>query len=531
MKIRLASRLFWQRKNLSSFVSVFMVVFTLVVFPCLGLSASAKTTRDTKPLSNSAVVCPTCRNWGYGQNWVYSGYGTNVGLNISGGAIAISAVSSPADTGAVISATSIGSGPALYANNSAGGLAFRFDGNGVLNGALSASNLAVSGAANVGSSLTVNGATSVGGDLTVAGTLNLNGGLNLGNFNGPLNLSAQVNGDGVVKSANTATDAVAAGIYGYAPNGRGVVGASQNGTGVTAIANGSQPALSASNTNGPAFQFTSNGSIQANNGSLPALSVANNNGAGLQVTGSASVSAGNSTALTVAGTGAKTIVGQNSGGVAIEGDATTGVGVYGNSSQYNGVVAQNNNASYPALYSKNSAGGLAAQFDGDTVIKGNLTVTGSKGGYVVDVARNDGTTAIAAGDLVVITGAAPAIIGNIPVPTVKKATTAYATGVVGVADRHYSVASGSFDDGKIAPGEYFSIVTLGSFRVVNVDTSNGPIAPGDLLVASGANPGYAMKGSMTSLNGVPIAPAGVIGKALGALDKNTGAIPIMVTLK
>lgn len=529
------SQLFLQavraRKTALSLVGVSMVVFTLVVFPCLGLSAAAKTTRELKPYSNGAVVCPTCRNWGYGQNWVYSGYGTDVGLSISGGTTAIAALSAPNDSSAVISATSSSSGPALYVNNSTGGLAFRFDGNGILNGALSASNLAVSGAANVGNGLTVNGEMKANGDLTVAGTLNLNGGLNLGNFNGPLSLSAQVNGDGVVKSANTATDAVAAGVYGYAPNGRGVVGASQNGVGVMATANGAQPALSANNPNGPAFQFSNYGSIQANSSSQPALAISNQSGTGLQVTGNASITTGNSTALTVAGTGSQTIKAQNNGGVAVEGDATTGVGVYGNSTSYNGVVAQNDNSLYPALYAKNSAGGTAAEFDGDTIIKGNLTVTGSKGGFVVDVARNDGPDNIEAGDLVIITGSAPAVIGNIPVPTVKKADSAYATGVIGVANQHYSVKSGSYDNGAIAPGEYFSIVTLGAFQTVKVDTSNGPIAPGDLLVASGTNPGYAMKASMANVNGVPIAPAGVVGKALGSLSKGKGVIPLVVTLK
>ena len=58
----------------------------------------------------------------------------------------------------------------------------------------------------------------------------------------------------------------------------------------------------------------------------------------------------------------------------------------------------------------------------------------------------------------------------------------------------------------IAPGEYFSVVTLGAFRLVKVDTSGGPIAPGDLLVASGANPGYAMHAQLVNTNGVLYRP-------------------------
>ncbi len=504
---------------------IFVSVCALGFVPLLVVSA-----RADDPPEQGQVVCPTCRTYGFGQNWTYSGYGPTVGVMITGGQGAIVANGAPPTNGAVISATSTTLSPALYASSTVGGLAFRFDGNGIMNGALSASNLAVSGATNIGGNLNVNGLATVG-SLNVNGVLNLSGGLNLNNFAGPLNLNAQINGDAVIKGANTATDATATGIYGYASNGRGLIGASQNGNGVLAMSNGSLPALSASNQNGPAFGFVGNGTVTANTASNPALAVTNNSGAGLQVTGNTSVVANNGTVLNVQSNGSanKAIVANNSTGIAIEGDSTAGVAVYGYSTQYNGVVAQNNTANYPALYAKNGGGGVAAQFDGDTVVKGNLTVTGSKSGYVVDIAQNTGPDDLEAGDLVVITGYAPAVVGDIPVAKVKKASTAYATGVMGVADAHY--INGSLQAGTVAPGEYFSVVTLGAFRLVKVDTSNGPIAPGDLLVASGANPGYAMHAKLVSTNGVPIAPAGVVGKALGVLDSGSGTIPVLVTLK
>jgi len=504
---------------------VFVSIFVLGFAPLLVVSA-----RADDPTDQSNVICPTCRTYGFGQNWAYSGYGSTLGVVITGGQGSIVANAAPSVNGAVISATSTTLAPALYANSAAGGLAFRFDGNGIMNGALSASNLAVSGATNIGGNLNVNGVATVG-SLNVSGILNLSGGLNLSNFAGPLNLNAQINGDAVIKGANTATDATATGIYGYAANGRGLIGASQNGNGVLAMSNGSLPALSASNQNGPAFGFAGNGTITANSALNPALAINNNSGVGLQVTGNASVVASTGTVLNVQSNGSanKAIVANNSTGIAIEGDSTSGVAVYGYSTQYNGVVAQNNTANYPALYAKNGGGGVAAQFDGDTVIKGNLTVTGAKSGYVVDIAQNDGLDNIEAGDLVVITGYAPAVVGNIPVPKVKKASTAYATGVMGVVDAHY--VNGTMLDNLVSPGEYLSVVTLGAFRLVKVDTSNGSIVPGDLLVASGTNPGYAMHAQLVNLNGVPIAPAGVVGKALGSLNSGTGTIPVLVTLK
>jgi hypothetical protein len=491
-------------------------VFSLLFMPLLVIKVQANDPKSSNK-EQSNIYCPSCRNFGYGQDWIYNG-NSNVGLIITGGQNAIFASSAPTADSAVISATSTTSAPALYANNNQGGLAFRFDGNGIMNGALSTTNLAVSGA------------TTLNGNVSIGGVLNLNGGLNLSNFNGPLSLNAQVNGDSVIKGANTATDAIATGIYGYAPNGRGVIGASQNGNGVYAMSNGTQPALYAINQNGPAFQFGGNGTITANSAANPALAINNSSGAGLQVTGNTSLTASNGTVLNVQGSAAKGVVANNSSGVALEGDSDTGVAVYGYSTQYNGVVAQNNTANYPALYAKNGGGGVAAQLDGDTVVKGNLTVTGSKSGYVVDIALNDSQETIEAGDVVVVTGFAPAVVGNIPVPKIRKANQAYTSGVVGIVDQHYNAGSLALE--KIQPGQYLSMVTLGAFRSIKVDTSNGPIVPGDLLVASGTHPGFAMKASLaTSNNGIPIAPVGVVGKALDGFNNDIGTIPVLVTLK
>ena len=199
---------------------IFVSVFALGFVPLLVVSA-----RADDPPDQVQVICPTCRTYGFGQNWIYPGTGPTVGVMIAGGQGAIAANAAPPTNGAVISATSTTFSPALYASNAAGGLAFRFEGNGIMNGALSASNLAVSGATNIGGNLNVNGVATVG-SLNVSGVLNLSGGLNLNNFAGPLNLNAQVNGDAVIKGANTATDATATGIYGYATNGRGLIGAS-----------------------------------------------------------------------------------------------------------------------------------------------------------------------------------------------------------------------------------------------------------------------------------------------------------------
>jgi hypothetical protein len=128
---------------------------------------------------------------------------------------------------------------------------------------------------------------------------------------------------------------------------------------------------------------------------------------------------------------------------------------------------------------------------------------------------------------VVISGAGPAVIGEIPVIKVRRAAAGETSGVVGVVDQHYipaltEVAASAVDD-AIAPGEYLTIVTLGAYKAIKVDASYGAIAPGDLLAAS-PNPGYAMRAAAPK-------PGTVIGKALGELPSGVGIIAVIVTLQ
>jgi hypothetical protein len=166
---------------------------------------------------------------------------------------------------------------------------------------------------------------------------------------------------------------------------------------------------------------------------------------------------------------------------------------------------------------------------------GDLTASGSKAGYVVDIAQNDDSVSLERGDVVIISGAGPAVLGQNPVIKVRRATAAQAGAVIGVvAKRYIPVAAQSTDasagraqsseDNAIAPEGYLTVVTLGSFEAIKVDASHGAIQPGDLLVAS-PNPGHAMRATSPE-------PGTIVGKALGALDasQGTGVIPVVVTL-
>jgi hypothetical protein len=93
--------------------------------------------------------------------------------------------------------------------------------------------------------------------------------------------------------------------------------------------------------------------------------------------------------------------------------------------------------------------------------------------------------------------------------------------VIGVYSTDPGFVGGSDDDG-VNPGE----VPLAVVGVVPVKASaeGGPIAPGDLLVAS-STPGHAMKASASPAVGT------VIGKALEALEGTSGVISMLVMLQ
>lgn len=220
-------------------------------------------------------------------------------------------------------------------------------------------------------------------------------------------------------------------------------------------------------------------------------------------------------------------------------ESSTGSGVFGSST----AVPSTTN-SVPAGvygYSENGAGvygesGTAfawgGYFDGNVKINGSLVITGdlfvdgSKSGYVVDLALNDGDRQLERGDIVVVSGVAAPVVGDLPVPLVQQTEAEASPAVIGVVDRRYELnddGHGRMEEGPAAPGDYLSIVTVGAFPTIKVDATYGPIEPGDLLVSS-PTPGHAMRAADPGIGTV-------VGKALGALDEGTGAIAVMITLQ
>jgi hypothetical protein len=233
------------------------------------------------------------------------------------------------------------------------------------------------------------------------------------------------------------------------------------------------------------------------------------------------------------------------GGTGLAGISDTGDGVVGVSGDMNksGVYGNNTGGGYGVYGRSNSYYGVFSDgpmavagtlwVDSHLTVQGYATFSGGKSGYVVDIAQNDDSVSLEAGDIVVISGAGSPVVGEIPVIKVRRTMGGGTSAVVGVVDKHYVLtpktaapdrrAEGVFNDAAIAPGEYLSVVTLGAYKAIKVDATYGAIAPGDLLVAS-PNPGHAMRADSPQ-------PGTAIGKALGELSAGTGVIPVIVTLQ
>ena len=229
-------------------------------------------------------------------------------------------------------------------------------------------------------------------------------------------------------------------------------------------------------------------------------------------------------------TAAPAIVGENTAsGDGVRGTSSSGTAVRGLSDSGFGVYASSN-SSY-ALF-----------VNGTSYYIGYATFAGGKSGYVVDICQNDDSEPLEIGDVVVVSGSAQPVIGDIPVMKVRRATASYSTGVVGIVDKRYttkmmaqkfptsggetqekSIQVGNYIEKSIGPGEYLTVVTFGAFKAVKVDASYAPIQVGDLLTTSDT-PGYAMKAADPKVGTI-------IGKALAPLESGQGVIPVFITLQ
>lgn len=265
------------------------------------------------------------------------------------------------------------------------------------------------------------------------------------------------------------------------------------------------------------------------------------------------------------------------------GDGVSGAGTDGyagnfSSTNYRGVLISNplNGLNNLRVDGQSDNGHTAVDILGGNLrVENDLIVVGSKSGYVVDIMKNADGVPLETGDVVVVAGdsAAP-VLGQIPTPSIKLASAANDSAVVGVVDKavyvpdpatraaydaqeqadraaaaaaqaHIGDGSGvsavaninnrisddagtihrSVASARVAAGGYCNVVTLGSFKAVKVDASFGAIKAGDLLTTS-PQPGYAMK-----VTDKTAASGAIIGKALSSLESGTGTVSVLVSLK
>ena len=214
---------------------------------------------------------------------------------------------------------------------------------------------------------------------------------------------------------------------------------------------------------------------------------------------------------------------------------TSSIGVLGESVGFQGIGvyawANAPSTDNKAVYARTeSASGWGVWSDGDINIVGDLFATGSKVGYVADVAVNASKATLHQGDAVTLVGVRAAVLGKIPLLEVGPAKAG--DRIIGIVDRLAEVSTVKRPRGQagtdssiqgrgttVKPGDHLLVVTMGAFAVAVADASAGPIAVGDEL-AVGAKPGKlgTSKGNGRSA-----------GYALGALATGMGKVGIFVS--
>jgi hypothetical protein len=258
------------------------------------------------------------------------------------------------------------------------------------------------------------------------------------------------------------------------------------------------------------------------------------------------------------------VFGQNlSGyGIGVFGRSTgyEGTGVYGFTDNGFGVWAQSTASEGWAIMATATNGGDAlhvysntgkaisvdsgASYFKDIYINGTEHTSVGIAGDIIGVMKNTGTDNLELGDVVVIKGNSPAVLGEIPVTNVAKTSKGYDSGVIGIVDSFVQITTTTqshkaTEDAnrvsiqadktrQIKTGDYIHVITHGEFKAIKVDATYGAINPGDLLTTS-PNPGYAMKVTPKIIDGETFYPNGcIIGKSLGSLESGQGSVPIFV---
>jgi len=203
-------------------------------------------------------------------------------------------------------------------------------------------------------------------------------------------------------------------------------------------------------------------------------------------------------------------------GIEISGVKTDRIRIGGLSSSADG-IAMMDGSFHTGLYVRNGVIGVhiinddpthtALKVEGETLLCGDLHVTGTVTADGSDLAEYFTTEPCEAGDVMVIDRNAD--------KRLIKSTQPYDYRVVGVVSSNPGFALGEDEENK-------KLVALLGQVECKVTTENGAISPGDLLVTS-SKPGYLMRGDINKIK-----PGMIIAKALEKLEEGEGKILVLV---
>jgi hypothetical protein len=208
----------------------------------------------------------------------------------------------------------------------------------------------------------------------------------------------------------------------------------------------------------------------------------------------------------------------------VYGTSGTNVGVWGESTDFEGVRGVSHNANHGGVVGINDAaggiavygiapnGGYAAWFNGRT----KTNVVEITGGSDLAELFNVSEDTAEPGTLLIIDAARP---GHLTI-----STHAYDVKVAGIVSGAGGVNPGlTLRQESVMEGD--TEVAIAGRVYVKATAGNGPIEPGDLLTTSDF-PGYAMKATDRDRS-----HGAIIGKALTGLDKGEGLVLILVNLQ
>ncbi|MFI6902640.1 hypothetical protein ACIBKY_15385 [Nonomuraea sp. NPDC050394] len=166
-----------------------------------------------------------------------------------------------------------------------------------------------------------------------------------------------------------------------------------------------------------------------------------------------------------------------------------------------------------ALYADHRGVGPAGFFKGNVIVTGDVLLTGADLAENFSLAETE-TDEVVPGTVVVIDG----------IDRVRMSTSAYDSKVAGVVSGAGDYRPGVILDHRDQRAGRYPLALVGKVYC-RVDASYAPVGVGDLLTTSDT-PGHAMKALDPGRSF-----GAVIGKAMSALDRGIGLIPILVLLR